>query len=114
MTVYLFAIGLIAFSVGISLYRYRLREVAKYEQYAVAFMRIGIAANNNEDGFQTEVMKSLTENAFHFEAKSGILGGGDKAKKVESPLPGHSASDITSELLSKILNSFEVRAEPKK
>jgi len=102
---YLFvAAFLVVFGVMIAIYRFHLVEITKNEQYKLGFWRIRIAANNTTEGFQTEVRRALTENAFSFEkSRSGFK----RSKDLESPLPGHPASDLVTAVLNKLLDEVE-------
>jgi hypothetical protein len=100
----LLAIFVLVFGVLMSVYRFHLNEISKAEHYKIGFMRIRIAANNNTDGFQSEVRQSLTERAFAFHSPSGIF----KGKNVESPLPGHPTSDVAAVILDKLLDKIEL------
>lgn len=105
----LLAIFTIVFGVVMSVYRFHLNEISKAEHYKVGFLRIRIAANNLGDGFQGEVRRALTEHAFAFEpTSSGLI---SRGKKVESPLPGHPASDLSAIVLTKLLDGLDLRVE---
>ncbi len=103
----LVGVFIVVFGVLMAVYRFHLNEVAKAEHNKIGFMRIRVAANNNElVGFQSEVRKSLTDGAFDYTAPS-IMGG--KGKNIESPLPGHPTSDVSTVILSKLLEGLEVK-----
>ena len=106
-----FAIFVIVFSVFTAIYRFHLNEISKAEHYKLGFMRIRIAGANTKPAYQSEVRKALTEHAFAYEKPShGLF----KNKHVESPLPGHPTADITTHLLDKLLDKFElVERKPK-
>lgn len=103
----LFAIYVMVFGVLMAIYRFHLNEISRAEHFIIGFMRIRVAANNaGDEGFQSEVRTSLTEGAFshHTVQQKGIV-----RKQVESPIPGHPTSDVTSILLNKLLEGFEVK-----
>ena len=101
----LLAIFVIVFSVFMSIYRFHLNEVSKAEHFKLGFMRIRIAAFNSKPGYQSEVRKALTEHAFAYEVPpAGLF----KSKRIESPLPGHPASDLSAHLIDKLLDKFEL------
>lgn len=108
----LFVSMIIIVSVLTSLYRHEVKEIAKYEQYCVGFMRVVTAANNSKEGFETDVRKALTNDAFTIEQRNSILSKyktTDADKKVESPLPGHPTSDLSAEIINKLLIELEKR-----
>jgi hypothetical protein len=108
---YLFlAAFIVVTGVLIALYRFHLVEITKNEQFKLGFWRIRIAANNTSAGFQTEVRRALTENAFSFETPRSIY---RRSKEVESPLPGHPGSDLVTAVLNKVLNEVEFNPSKK-
>jgi hypothetical protein len=100
----------VVFGVLVAIYRFHLVEITKNEQFKLGFGRIRIAANNTSEGFQTEVRRALTENAFSFEKPRQF----SKRKDLESPLPGHSASDLVTAVLNKLLDEVEFIPSKKK
>jgi hypothetical protein len=70
----------------------------------------GNAGNNTSEGFQTEVRRALTENAFYFEKARPF----SKRKDLENPLPGHPASDLVTAVLNKLLDEVEFNPSKKK
>jgi len=100
------ALFTVVFGVLMAIYRFHLSEISRSEQYRFGLHRIRIAANNfDTTGFKDEVRTSLTESAFDF--FSG------KEKKVESPLPGHPASDLASIFANKLMEGIDVKVSPK-
>lgn len=98
-------IGLLA-----GLYRQHVREVTRNEQMRIGFHRIRIAANNASlPGFGTEVRVSLTQGAFDSTREDAATRG----KKIESPLPGHPGSDISSAVLNRFLEQVDIILKPK-
>jgi len=96
------ALFVVVFGVMMAIYRFHLSEISKAQHNKLGFMRIRVAANNiDKEGFLTEVRDALTLNAFEYST--------GKEKKIESPLPGHPGSDISSALVSKLLNNVEVK-----
>lgn len=92
----------VVFGVLMSIYRFHLIEISKAEHNRLGFMRIRVAANNaDKDGFQSEVREALTQNAFEYST--------GKDKKVESPLPGHLTSDISTALINKLMSNIDVK-----
>lgn len=101
------ALFALIFGVLMAIYRFHLTEISRSEQYKLGLHRIRIAANNhNHAGFNTEVRAALTLGAFEFST--------GKEKKVESPLPGHPASDLATALTNKLLDAIEIKVTPKK
>ena len=105
-------LSILVIGVFTSLYRFHQKEIAKNEHYKLGFLRIRIAATNNEhDGFKDDVRSSLTLNAFTIPS-DGLFD--RKDKKIDSPVPGHPTSDITTGLVNKLLESVDVVFRPKK
>ncbi|HXP50240.1 MAG TPA: hypothetical protein VN922_09815 [Bacteroidia bacterium] len=96
--VYIF--GIVVISILTALYRFHLKEISRAQQNLIAFMRIRIAASSYKDGFATEVRKSLTENAFHSDITQTNSA---KNKPIESPVPGHPASELSTLVVNKLL-----------
>ena len=88
----------------LSLYRRSLVIIERYEHQILGLSRVRIAANNyDNDGFKSEVRLALTEGAFDSPiAKKG---------RVESPLPGHPGSDLTAEMVNRLLDIVESNAK---
>ena len=105
------AIIIMIFGVFMSIYRFHLKEVAKYEHLHVGFLRIRVAGNNTKTGYQSEVRKSLTENAFNFDIS---ISGDSTTSKVKNPLPGHPTSDISTLLINKLLDNIEFKQKENK
>lgn len=99
----LYAIFILIFGVLISLYRFHLKEISKYEHFNIGFHRIRIAATNSKAEFDTEVRIALTDQAFVLEVKSGVF---TKDKKIESPIAGYPSSDAMTFLFNKLLEKF--------
>ncbi|QDU63703.1 hypothetical protein Pan216_45840 [Planctomycetes bacterium Pan216] len=93
-----------AISILMSLCRSCLNEISKYEYFAIGFMRIKITAEAYNQLFQEEARDALTGGAFIVPQKTGLFSRG----KVESPLPGHPASDVVTSILNKILDKVSV------
>ena len=97
---------LAVFGVLMAIYRFHLTEISRAQQQKLGLQRIRIAANNSDkEGFGTEVREALTANAFVF--SSG------KEKKVESPLPGHPASDFATLFMNKLLDNISIDVKKK-
>lgn len=97
---------IVVFGVLMAIYRFHLSEISRAHQYRFGLLRIRIAANNfQEQGFGTEVRQALTQNAFLFST--------GKEKKLDSPLPGHPASDLGSLFINKFMESLEVKLKSK-
>lgn len=101
----LYLLLIVVFSIFTSLYRFHSKEIAKYEHFLLGFMRIRIAATNNEPGYQTEVRQSLTHEAFTYDTKPALI---TKGRKVENPVPGNPTSDIGTAIINKIFESIEI------
>ena len=104
-------IGLFIVTFGIitALYRFHLLEISRNEQMKLGYWRIRIAARNPEKGFQTEVRQALTKDAFSFDK----TGKPDKDEKLESPVPGHPFSELTTAVLNKILEKIDIEVVKK-
>lgn len=91
-------ITVLIFGVFISLHRYHLKEVAKYNQMLMGFWRTQIAIELTEKDIllRWEVTHSLGDNAFTNTQNV------HKSKKIESPVPGHLGSDSLALLINKI------------
>lgn len=107
----LYGIFILIFSIVTSFYRFHQKEISKYEHYLIGFHRIRIAANNSPNKFETEVRTELTRDAFSYETQKAIF---STEKKVESPIPGHPTSDITTLFINKIFESIEIKAKQTK
>jgi hypothetical protein len=94
------AIFISIFAILTAIYRFHLIEITRNEQMKLGFWRIRIAANNDEPGFQTEVRRALTHDTFYFQRKDQRT---VKGSEVESPLPGHPASDLATDVVNRIL-----------
>ena len=105
--IYVFVgVFVVVFGVMMAVYRFHLAEISRAQQYRFGLMRVRIAANNAESiGFDSEVRQALTNDAFHFST--------GKEKKVESPLPGHPASDAGALFINKILEKMDIQVKPK-
>jgi hypothetical protein len=104
-----FGLYLAVFGIIIALYRFHMSEVARNEQIKLGFWRIRIAARNTTAGFQTEVRRSLTKDAFSFDPKVKS----EKGKEIESPIPGHPASELATTVLNKIFDQIDVHVSKK-
>ncbi|KDC55375.1 hypothetical protein [Pseudoalteromonas sp. S3431] len=103
----LFVIFVVVFGVLMAVYRFHLNEIARSEHYKMGFMRIRVAANNHTDqGFNSEVRESLTNDAFIYNPSTVFS---SKDKKVDSPLPGHPSSDLTAIVLNKLLDGIDLK-----
>ena len=94
-----------------SIYRFHLLEGAKAEHAKLGFLRIRIAANNTSPGFQSEVREALTKGAFDYQQSGGFLA---KKGKIESPLPGHPTSDLTTAFINKLLDNISITIKKQK
>lgn len=100
----MFGAFVLIFGVVASFYRHHTKEASKFEQFHIGFLRIRVAANNSSTGFEDLVKESLTRDAFQFETNK---------KRIESPLPGHPTTDIVTNMLSKLLDNFELKQKEK-
>lgn len=96
------AIYTLTFSILMAIYRLHVGEASRLQHYIVGFMRIRVAGSNNTEGYKTEVREALTAGAFDYVSKP------EKKGKLESPVPGHPGSEITTALLNKLLDGVEV------
>jgi len=96
------AIYTLTFSVLMATYRLHVGEASRLQHYIVGFMRVRVAGSNNTEGYKTEVREALTLGAFEYVAKP------EKKGKIESPVPGHPGSEITTAVLNKLLDGVEV------
>lgn len=104
----LFAFVIMVFGVFMSIYRFHLKEAAKYEHLQVGFLRVRVAGNNTKVGYQSEVRISLTENAFNFELSNMSRTVGTN-KTVANPLPGYPTADVSTLLIKKLLDNLEFK-----
>lgn len=97
------AIYTLTFSILIATYRLHIGESARLQHHKIGFMRIRVAGNNNDlEGYQTEVREALTRNAFEYQVLN-------KSKdKIEPPIPGHPAGEITTTILNKVLDGIDI------
>ncbi|MCX7176487.1 MAG: hypothetical protein NT159_21700 [Proteobacteria bacterium] len=98
----------ILLGVLVSLYRFHLLEIARTEHYKIGFLRIRVAANNTSKGFGTEVRRALTDGAFIYESSKPARPG-----RVDSPMPGHPTSDISTTLINRVLDGIDISLKPK-
>jgi hypothetical protein len=105
----LYGLFVLVFSVTISLYRYCLKQISKIEHFYFGLLRIRIAGSNSKTGYDDYVKESLTKEAFSFEGQTGIV---SRSKQIESPIQGHPISDITTSIINKLLEGYELK--PKK
>jgi hypothetical protein len=96
----IYAFVLIITGIILSIYRFHLKEISKYEHYLIGFHRIRIAGNNSTSKYDDEVKMSLTRNAFELS--------NEKKEKINNPLPGHPTTEITTYLLNKIFDKLEI------
>jgi hypothetical protein len=85
------------------LYRRHMDQAIQQEHFQLGLRRIRVAARNSGPGFQTEVRQALTEGAFAIESKSLFK------RKIESPVPGHPPTDVTTQLLNRLLDNFDIK-----
>lgn len=105
------AILVLVIAIVSSIYRFHLREIAKNEQYKLAFLRIRIAANNaGTPGFEGEVRTALTRNPFDIQVEDASL---FRRRNVESPIPGHPSSDLATSVINRLLDDVEFIVQPK-
>jgi len=90
----------LVFGILMAIYRHHLTEVSKYQHYKTGFTRVRVAMRSAESGERTALVQAaLLDRAF--ECRSG------KEKQIESPVPGHPASDASTLLLNKLLELIE-------
>jgi len=102
----IYGVFILVFGVLTSLYRFHLKEIAKYEHFLFGFERVRIAGNNSKSGYDDEVKISLSKDAFSPEVK---VESKEIKRQVESPIPGHPTSDLAAALFSKILSAVEIK-----
>lgn len=109
----LFGTFVTVFAVLMSTHRFHLSESSRMSHIRLGFMRVRVAGRNTKLAWQSEVRQALTAGAFPAaDAPSGF--GLSKSKpKIESPLPGHPASDLSTQLLNKVLEKLEVSVKAK-
>ena len=109
----LFGFFVTVFAVLMSTHRFHLSESSRMNHIRLGFMRVRVAGRNTKPGWQSEVRQALTAGAFP--AADTLSGFGlSKAKpQIESPLPGHPASDLSTQLLNKVLEKLEVSVKAK-
>ena len=86
--------------------------MSRFNHAQLGFMRIRVAARNSEPAFQSEVRVALTENAFST-SEAPTQSFLSRSKKIENPLPGHPATDLTAQVLGKIVEQIEISLKPK-
>jgi hypothetical protein len=59
-----YVISFPVFGISFSMYKFHLKEIAKYEYYLLGFKRTQIAAMGSTESFQSEVRKGLMNGAF--------------------------------------------------
>ncbi len=112
MAVYAFlVIYTLSFAILMSLYRLHLNEASKAFHFKIGFLRIRIAANNEESGFQSEVRASLTTGAFDYIPIGKYAG---NKEKIESPIQGHPTSDLSASVLNKLLDKIDINIKKDK
>jgi len=102
----LYGVFVLTFSVLASLYRLQLKEISRQEHYLIGFQRIRIAAMNSK--YDQIIKVALTQNAFEFDLEKG------KKDRIQSPVKGHPGSDITTEVLNKILDKLDIKSKETK
>ena len=109
----LFGSFVTVFAVLMATHRFHLSESSRMSHIRLGFMRVRVAGRNTKPAWQSEVRQALTAGAFPAaEALSGFSL--SKAKpQIESPLPGHPASDLSTQLLNKVLEKLEVSVKAK-
>jgi hypothetical protein len=101
------AVFIVIFTVMMSQYRFHAVEASRMAQYQLGFMRVLVAGRRAKyPGYQSEVRVALTQGAFDIATQQGLLS--RRETRVESPVPGHAASDISARLLEKLIESVEV------
>lgn len=106
----LYAIFILIFGVVVSIYRFQLKEIAKYEHFLFGLHRIRVAGNNYENGFASEVRISLTQDAFSTIEGSTLF---KKEKKIESPIQGYPLSDLSTSFINKLMEEYEFVKKPR-
>lgn len=90
----------LVFGVLMTIYRHHLTEVSKCQHYKTAFTRVRVAMRSAENGERTALIQAaLLDRAFEY--RSG------KEKQIESPVPGHPASEASTMLLNRLLELIE-------
>lgn len=109
----LFGSFVTVFAVLMATHRFHLSESSRMNHIRLGFMRVRVAGRNKTLTWQSEVRQALTAGAFPAaDAPSGF--GLSKVKpQIESPLPGHTASDLSTQLLNKVLEKLEVSVKAK-
>jgi hypothetical protein len=101
-----YSIFILFFGVFTSFYRFHMKEISKQEHYLIGFQRIRIAGVNSKTKYDDEVKIALTKNAFYYESDVKNL---QTKKKLESPIQGHPASDLSTVLINKMLDKFDFK-----
>lgn len=99
----------VVFCVLMAVYRFHLNEVSKTQHYKIGFIRIRIAADSGRKGYQSEVREALAHMAFTVPGRLSSAG----RNAIESPVVGHPASEFSTTLLNRILESIEIKAADK-
>ena len=107
-TIYiLYGLFILIFGVITSFYRFHLKEISKNEHILIGFYRIRIAGNNSETGYNDYVKYYLSKDAFFSSDKPS-------PERIESPLPGHPTSDISTTILNKLIEKLDIKDLMKK
>lgn len=109
----LFGSFVTVFAVLMATHRFHLSESSRMNHIRLGFMRIRVAGRNTKLAWQSEVRQALTTGAFPTaDASTGISFGKSKPQ-VESLLPGHPASDLSAQILNKVLEKLEISVKPR-
>lgn len=109
----LFGSFVTVFAVLMATHRFHLSESSRMNHIRLGFMRIRVAGRNTEPAWQSEVRHALTTGAFPTaDASTGISFGKGKSR-IESPLPGHPGSDLSTQILNKVLEKLEISLKPR-
>lgn len=109
----LFGSFVTVFAVLMATHRFHLAEASRMNHIRMGFMRVRVAGRNSKPGWQGEVRQALTNGAFaNIEHSNGFSLGKTKAS-IDSPLPGHPASDLSAQFFNKVLEKLDVTVKAK-
>lgn len=108
----MYGVCIVFISIFTSLYKQHSLDASKAENIYFSFLRVRVAGKSC--GYGTEVRIALTDRVFEFTSpKESIF---SKSKKIESPIPGHPVSDLSTKLVNevfkKFLNTIEIKVKP--
>jgi len=85
--------------------RYYAKLAARFDLYATSFLRVRVAALNQEAGYNEDIRRALLTDLFKVpEAPS--------SRRIKSPAPGHPGSDLAAALMNKLVDNIDLSLRP--